>query len=90
LNDQYHFLDGLSLVLRNAGNPVIALPGSSTLKIQFAFPSNIDSSTILILGWDQNLNNGAGDWVKMTMQENQTGFATTIANFPGYFILVTK
>jgi len=90
LIDQYHFVEGLSLVMRNAGNPVIALPGSSKLKIQFAFPSNIDPSSILIFGWDQNLNSGAGDWVKMAMQENQAGFATTIANYPGYFILVTK
>ena len=76
--------------MRNAGNPVIALPGSSKLKIQFALPGNVDPSSLLILGWDQNLNNGTGDWVKMAMQENMVGLATTIANYPGYFILVTK
>ncbi len=90
LNDQYQLIEGVSLVMRNAGNPVIALPGSSKLKIQFTLPDNIVASSVSILGWDQNLNNGAGDWVKMSLQDNEDGFATVIANYPGYFILVTE
>jgi hypothetical protein len=90
LNDQYQLIEGVSLVMRNAGNPVLALPGSSKLKIQFILPGNIDPSLVSILGWDQNLNNGSGDWVKMTLQDNEDGFATVIANYPGYFILVTE
>jgi hypothetical protein len=42
------------------------------------------------LGWDQNLNNGTGDWVKLSLQENEDGFATVTANYPGFIILATK
>lgn len=90
LDDQYQLLEGISLVIRNAGNPIIALPGSSKFKIQFNLPGNIDPSLVSILGWDQNLNNGVGDWVTMTRQDNEEGFATVTGNYPGYFILVTK
>ncbi len=90
LSNQYQLIEGVSLVMRNAGNPVIALPGSSNLKIQFTLPGNIDRTSVSILGWDKNLNNGVGDWVRMTLQENEDGFATVIANYPGYFILVTE
>ena len=90
MNDQYQFIEGVSLVMRNAGNPIIALPGSSKLKILFALPGNIDPTSISILGWDQNLNNGAGDWVTISSLEITEGFATITANYPGYFILVIK
>jgi len=90
LDDQYQLLEGISLVIRNAGNPIIALPGSSKFKIQFALPGNIDPSLISILGWDQNLNSGVGDWVTLNTQDNEEGFATVTGNYPGYFILVTK
>ncbi len=90
MNDQYQFIEGVSLVMRNAGNPIIALPGSSKLKIQFALPGNIDPSSVSILGWDQNLNNGAGDWVTISSLEIAEGFATITANYPGYFIMVIK
>jgi hypothetical protein len=90
MNDQYQFIEGVSLVMRNAGNPVIALPGSSKFKIQFSLPGNIDPSLVSILGWDQNLNNGTGDWVTISSLEITEGFATITANYPGYFILVIK
>jgi hypothetical protein len=42
------------------------------------------------LVWDQNLKNGTGDWVKLSLQENEDGFATVTANYPGFIILATK
>ena len=88
LDPKYQFIDGVSLVLRESGNPVLALTGSERIEIKFIIPANVDPTKVTIMGWDQNLNNGAGAWVTMGGLITSEGVASIQVNSPGYFILV--
>lgn len=90
LDPKYHFVDGVSLVLRNSGNPVLALTGLSRIEIQFVLSANVDPTMVSIMGWDQNLNNGTGAWVTMGGLNVLDRIASIQVNSPGYFVLVVS